>query len=153
MLLHEIRAAAEVIASARDASGWRIMRADAEWRMLRVVKRACGVLSISDVGRRLRISRQAARNIVIRAARRGLVELEPNFHDRRLIQVELTRCGQVELAAEEARQKLWAMTLLNGLDRHQMRDTSHILRVIRQRIARDERAYAREARERRADQF
>jgi hypothetical protein len=108
VLIYEITAAADRIAVARDADGTRIAATDTQSRMLRVLGRAWGRLSISDIGRRLRISRQAARNLVV--------------------------------AAAQARERAWAITLLNGLDVRTMRATSHILRVIRLRLVRDERA-------------
>jgi DNA-binding MarR family transcriptional regulator len=138
-LIGEIIAAAERLGAARDADGALIRRTDAQWRMLRVVGDAWGRLSISDVGRKLRISRQAAHNVVVAAARHGLVELDTNRHDRRLVQVELTREGRTELAAAAACERAWAITLLNGLAVRDMRATTHILRVIRQRLVRDER--------------
>jgi DNA-binding MarR family transcriptional regulator len=82
------------------------------------------------------MSRQAAHTIVVAAARRELVRLESNPHDRRLIQIELTRQGLGELAAADVLERRWAITLLNGLDTHRMRATSHILRTIRQRLKR-----------------
>lgn len=54
--------------------------------------------------------------------------------------------GGVRKAAE-ARERGWAIALLNGLDVPAMRATSHILRVIRQRLLRDERAYRKAARQ------
>lgn len=146
VLICEITAAAECVAAACDVDGAPIVAADPESRMLRVLGRARGRLSISDIGRSLRISRQAARKVVIAAADRGLVELGTNRHDRRLVAVELTGWGRSEREAAGARERGWAITLLNGLDVPAMRATAHILRVIRQRLQRDERAYRKASR-------
>lgn len=139
VLIGEITAAADRIAAARDAAGVRVARTDPQWRMLRALARAWGRLSIADVGRCLRISRQAAHGVVVAAARAGLVRLDTNPHDRRLIQIELTKLGRGTLLAAEKRRKAWVITLLNGLDTRELRATSHVLRVMRQRLVRDER--------------
>lgn len=144
VMIHEIVAAADAITAALDPFGTRIMRNDAQMRMLRVLSRSFGCLSISEVGRRLRVSRQAAHNIVVAAARSGLIRLGTNPHDRRLIQIELTKQGLGELAAADALERRCAITLLNGLETRRMRSTSHILRTLRQRLERARQTPSRE---------
>lgn len=142
VLIYEITAVADRIAAACDFEGTHVVATDTQSRMLRALGRAPRQLSMSDVARRLCISRQAARNVIIAAANSGLVDLETNPRDRRVIQVELTAPARAQLRAAQVREKSWAIKLLNGLDVRTMRATSHILRVMRQRLVRDERARA-----------
>lgn len=143
VLIHEITAVADRIAAARDFDGTHVAAADTQSRMLRALGRSSRRLSMSDVARRLCISRQAARNVIIAASNSGLLDLDTNPHDRRVIQVELTARARAELRVAQVREKSWALELLNGLDVRTMRGTSHILRVIRQRLVRNERTRAR----------
>jgi len=59
--------------------------------------------------------------------------------DRRIVQVFLTRASRAELDAARSAEKIWAACLLLGLDEHTMATTTRVLRVIRQRLLRDER--------------
>jgi DNA-binding MarR family transcriptional regulator len=72
-----------------------------------------------------------------------LVELATNPDDRRIVQVLLTRSGRSVLASARSREIGWLNALLNGLDRHRLAVTVHVLRVIRQRLLRNERDCAR----------
>jgi DNA-binding MarR family transcriptional regulator len=87
----------------------------------------------------MRISRQAAQQLAIAGERAGDIELLQNPDDRRIRQLELTRKGKAELERSRSRKRTWVAVLLNGLGRHQMHATTHILRVIRHRLLRDER--------------
>ena len=85
------------------------------------------------------MSRQAARELALKTAERGLVELFPAHDDRRALQVMLTPRGRKELEAQRMPQLAWVLTVLNGLEPPAMRATNHVLRVIRLRLERDER--------------
>jgi DNA-binding MarR family transcriptional regulator len=90
-------------------------------------------------GRTMRISRQAAHELVHEVATAELIELLTSPDDRRLVQVRLTPLGRSFLANWRAGEALWVVALLNGLDTHAIRTTTHILYVIRQRLVRNER--------------
>jgi DNA-binding MarR family transcriptional regulator len=96
----------------------------------------------------MRTSRQTAHALVRAVAAIGLIELLTNPDDRRLVQVRLTPLGRAALADWQAGEALWVITLLNGLDTHAIRATTHILYVIRQRLARNERELSRPGRAR-----
>ena len=138
-LIEEIVATAEQIAAARHRDGERVARNDPRWRLLCAIQRSKYCPSISDLARQLRIPRQRAHEITTFAARCGEVEVLPNPDDRRILQVFLTDRGRWILSAARQRRSLWLATLLNGLGRHELRATIHILRVIRHRLLRDER--------------
>jgi DNA-binding MarR family transcriptional regulator len=145
-LLEEIVSAAERIGAAHSAFGAPIFPTNAEARLLRTLEKSRYCLSLADVARALRISRQAAQQLAHAAVATGRVELEPNPDDRRILQAFLTPAGRAWLKATSAAQRTWLIVLLNGLDDRQMATTSHVLRVIRQRLERDARELAQRKR-------
>jgi DNA-binding MarR family transcriptional regulator len=138
-LIGEIVATAECIAAARALSGERVFPDDAESRLLRAVAKSSYCLAIADVARALRITRQAAHKLVYGAVAGGRVELLPNPDDRRILQVFLTPQGRAELARVRTAEGVWLELLLSGLADRQMAAVTHVLRVIRGRLERDER--------------
>jgi DNA-binding MarR family transcriptional regulator len=151
-LIDEVVATAASIAAACASSGERVFPDDAESRLLRAVAGSSYCLAIADVARTLRISRQAAHRLVHDAVAAGKVELLPNHGDRRILQVFLTAQGRAELARVRTAEGIWLQLLLSGLADRQMAVVTHVLRVIRQRLERDERERRRvesEERERR----
>jgi DNA-binding MarR family transcriptional regulator len=141
-LVDEIIATGARLTAARQEGGDPILRADAEWRLLRALERTSYCLSISDVARTMRISRQTAHELVRSVAAADLIELLTNPDDRRLVQVRLTSHGRATLADWRAGEALWVIALLNGLDKREIRATTHMLYVIRQRLVRNERELA-----------
>jgi DNA-binding MarR family transcriptional regulator len=99
-------------------------------------------LAIADLGRALRVRKQTAHQLAHAAVRAGVVGLEPNPDDKRILQLTLTSSGRSQLAAARAAEGLWRATLLNGLDDHELTATTHVVRVIRQRIERAAREWA-----------
>jgi DNA-binding MarR family transcriptional regulator len=132
--LRAITATATLLWQARDINGEPIHPTDARYQVLAALERIGGWPSISELARALRVSKQAAREHVVGAARAGLLELLPDPHDRRSIQVGLTAEGKRSLAGVHARQFLFGAHLLNGLEPRDMRLASHVLRVIRGRL-------------------
>jgi DNA-binding MarR family transcriptional regulator len=141
-LVDEIIATGARLSAARDESGASIRRADAQWRLLCALERTSYCLSISDVGRTMRISRQAAHELVRESAMAEVIELLTNPYDRRLVQVRLTPLGRSILTNWRGGETSWVIALLNGLDTRAIRATTHILYVIRQRLVRNERERA-----------
>lgn len=151
-LIDEIVATAERIGAALASSGERVFPDDAESRLLRAVAGSSYCLAIADVARALRITRQAAHKLVYRAVTAGRVELLPNRDDRRILQIFLTPRGRGELARLRAAEGVWLQLLLSGLDDRPMAVATHVLRVIRKRLERDERERRRVEREERRRQ-
>lgn len=71
--------------------------------------------------------------------RAGVVELEPNPDDKRILQLTLTSNGRSMLAAARSAERLWLATLLLGLGDHELTAATHVVRVVRQRLERDAR--------------
>ena len=85
----EIRATAECLVRAQYRCVREMGLSRREWHVIVMVAESSCRLSVSDLGRRLLITRQAARRLADRLARRELIE-QPNSRDRRLLQIELT---------------------------------------------------------------
>jgi DNA-binding MarR family transcriptional regulator len=142
-LIDEIVATAERISCARSPTGIPIVRRDPIALLLRAIARSEYCCAIADVARLLRVTRQRAHQIARGAERIGAVELLANPDDRRIVQVFLTRAAREELGAAKSAERAWAAALLLGLDEHAMTTTTRVLRVIRQRLMRDERGWIR----------
>src|SRR5688572_27035716 len=98
-LINEITAATQFIAEARGFDGERLYRTDGNWRVLAAVARSPYCLAIADLGRALRVRKQTAHELAHAAARAGVIELESNPHDKRILQLLLTPRGRAELTA------------------------------------------------------
>lgn len=153
-LIDEIARAAERLAAARDSSGNVLFRTDGVWRVLAAVGSSRYCLAIADLARALGVRRQTAQELAYAAERAHVVELAPNREDKRILQLLLTPRGEAALAAERTARAIWRSTLLNGLGDREMAATTHVVRVIRQRLERHarelERSFAVNARRRAA---
>jgi DNA-binding MarR family transcriptional regulator len=140
-LIDEITDAARRIAEAR----WNeepIYRTDDVGRVLETVASSRYCLALADLARALGVRRQVAHELAHKAAQVGLIELAPNPQDKRILRALLTPSGRDELAAARMAQTVWLMTLLNGLGDYELAATTHVVRVVRQRLARDSRELA-----------
>jgi len=135
-LIEEITNAAQKIGDARDWNGESVYRTDGVWRVLTTVAHSPYCLAIADLGRALRVRKQAARELAHAAQRAKVIELAPNPHDKRILQALVTPKGRAELAAAGSAENVWLATLLNGLGDHELKATVRVVRVIRQRLER-----------------
>ena len=142
-LIDEITSAARRIAEARDWNGEPVFRTDGVWRVLATVSSSQYCLAIADLGRALGVRKQVAHELAYSAARAGVIELASNPHDKRILQALLTPRGRAQLAAARTARAVWLATLLNGLGDHELATTTHVLSVIRQRVERAAREWAR----------
>jgi DNA-binding MarR family transcriptional regulator len=142
-LVDEIASVARNMADARDWNGEPVYRTDGVWRVLATVAKSPYCLAIADLGRALRVRKQAARELAHAAARARVIELVPNTQDKRILQALVTPQGRAALAAARIAEDLWLATLLNGLGDQELMATLRVVRVIRQRLERDARELAR----------
>ena len=142
-LIDEITSATRGIAAARDTNGEPVYRTDGIWRVLATVASSQYCLAIADLARSLGVRKQTAHQLAHAAARARVIELAPNPQDKRIIQALLTSKGRAELAAARTAEHTWLATLLNGLGDHELKATTRVVRVIRQRLERDARERAR----------
>jgi DNA-binding MarR family transcriptional regulator len=106
------------------------------WRALAAICRSTYFLSISDLARQLRRSRQSAHALVLGMERAGWIRLLPNLDDRRLLQMELTDFGRRILVDTEHRYNTCLLTMWADLDIRELQELRRTLRVIRDHIAR-----------------
>jgi DNA-binding MarR family transcriptional regulator len=92
--LYSLIATADALRAARDFSGEPALLLDSRSRLLEAIDKVGGCPTFSDVGRVLRVTRQTARAMILAAERTGEVEMFPDLHDRRSIQVALTPSGK-----------------------------------------------------------
>jgi DNA-binding MarR family transcriptional regulator len=144
-LVDEIVAASERI---RVAHGYaRRGSTHSTLRLLRVIAASNRYLAIAEAARVMRISRQAAHEIVVRAAGDGLIELLPNRDDRRVLQLELTSRGRGTLAWRETEQRRWLGDLLLGLSDRDLATANDVVRGLRERLVRAEQRGAKRRRQ------
>lgn len=141
-LIDELTLAAQRIGEARTPDGELVFPTDAETRPLRAVERSRYCLAIADVARVLGVSRQAAHRVAYRAAALTRLELLPNPDDARILQLFLTPTGRSYLGRIQTAESSWLTRLLLGLGEPDMAITTHVVRVIRQRLERDVRELA-----------
>ena len=134
--LYEIVRTADALKEATAYDGDPALYFGARWRLLRAVERHGGAPTFAVLARSLGISRQAARELAVKASSAGVVELLTAPDDRRALQVALTHAGRRELERQRMPQFSWVFTLLNGLDEDAMHETHHVLEVIRRRLER-----------------
>jgi DNA-binding MarR family transcriptional regulator len=106
------------------------------WSALAVLCRSTHLLSISDLARQLRRSRQSAHSLALGLERDGWIRFLPNPDDRRLIQMELTNPGRRILADIEHRYNTCLLVMWYDLDMRELLELRKTLRVIRDHIAR-----------------
>jgi len=138
-LVYEITSTAWQIAAARDWSGDPVFRTDGAWRVLAAIAGSPYCLAIADLARVLGVRRQVAHELAHAAARKGVIELAPNPHDKRILQALLTPSGRSQLAAARTAEAIWLGTLLSDLNDYDMAKATHIVGVIRRRLGRDAR--------------
>jgi DNA-binding MarR family transcriptional regulator len=80
------------------------------------------------------VRRQVAHRLAHEAVQAGVIDLVPNPQDKRLLQAVVTPKGRAELAAARIAEQVWLTTLLNGLGDVEMKATTRVVRVIRQRL-------------------
>jgi DNA-binding MarR family transcriptional regulator len=134
--LYEIVRTAETLKDAKTFDDDPALYLGTRCRQLRAIERCGGAPSFTHLGRVLKISRQAARELAIKSARGGVVELLMSPDDRRALQVALTPAGRRELERQRMPEFGWTFTLLNGLHDDVIRETHHVLEVIRRRLER-----------------
>jgi DNA-binding MarR family transcriptional regulator len=136
VFLYDIVVTAERLKAARAFDGSTPLRFDRRYTLLRALERCGGCPSFSDLARLLRVTRQAARQLILAAEKDGVVELLPDPQDRRVLQVALTPSGRRVLEGGRTPETGWLFTLLSGLEPAAMHAIGKVLRVIRQRLER-----------------
>jgi DNA-binding MarR family transcriptional regulator len=135
-LAREIHNAAAVLSGCRAAICEKVGLNAEHWRALAAIDRSSFVLSISDLARQLRRSRQSTHPLALDLERAGWIRFLPNQDDRRLLQMEITVSGKSILSAAEGRFNTWLLTMASDLGDRELRELANTLRAVRERIAR-----------------
>lgn len=135
-LINEIDNAAACLAACRAAICRKAGLSVERWRALAVINRSGFTLSISDLARQLRRSRQSVHPLALGLERAGWIRLLPNREDRRLIQMEITGAGKTVLRTAQEHWNAWLVTMASDLGDSELRKLVSTVRAVRKRIGR-----------------
>jgi DNA-binding MarR family transcriptional regulator len=135
-LTKEIENAAGCLSAGRAAISEKTGLNAEYWRALAVIDRSSYVLSISDLARQLRRSRQSAHPLAVGLERAGWIRFLPNRDDRRLLQMEITPSGKTMLNLAEGRFNMWLLLMAYDLGDREVQVISDTLRDVRERLTR-----------------
>lgn len=135
-LTKEIQSAAICLSAGRAAICEKTGLTAEHWAALAVIDRSSYVLSISDLARQLRRSRQSAHPLALGLERAGWIRFLPNRDDRRLLQMEITSSGKTMLNLAEGRFNMWLLLMASDLGDREVLDIADTLRDVRERLAR-----------------
>ena len=136
LLAKEIHNTATYLTECRTTISQKTGLTVEHWRALAAIDRSHFVLSISDLARQLRRSRQSVHPLALGLEQVGWIRFLPNRDDRRLLQMELTAQGKTVLSISEDRLNMWLLTMASDLDDREIRALVNTLRAVRERIAR-----------------
>ena len=108
----------------------------AQYHTLGVLMREKGPLSMSELGKRLYISKPYMTVLVDLLIRDGHVERQPDPRDRRIINIALTRKGTRHLRQAGSLYRDTIRELLDNVDRQDLEELSTSLSTIRKIITR-----------------
>jgi DNA-binding MarR family transcriptional regulator len=139
-------AATEVVLATFRANGLLLRAGDelaaaegltsARWQVLGAVVLAGRPLTVSQIARRMGLTRQSVQASVNRLLGDGLVAAEDNPDHRRSPLIRLTDLGRRRYAAMERRQIAWINELAGGLDASQLTAAASLLTELSDRLER-----------------
>ena len=136
LLAQEVHNAAACLNASRAEICHQTGLSAERWAALAVIARSSFTLSISELARQLRRSRQSVHSLALGLEKAGWIRLLPNPDDRRLLQMEITAAGRSVLSTAENRFNAWLLTMAFDLDDRELRALLNTLRAVRGRIAR-----------------
>ena len=108
----------------------------ARWQVLGAVVLAGRPLTVSQIARRMGLTRQSVQASVNRMRADGLVAAEENPDHRRSPLIRLTDLGNRRYVAMERRQIAWINELAEGLDAAQLNAAARVLTELSDRLER-----------------
>jgi DNA-binding MarR family transcriptional regulator len=135
-LMQEIHNTASCLSAGRAVICQEVGLSAERWRALVVLRRSSYLLSISDLARQLRLSRQSVHQLTVGLERARWIRFLPNSCDRRLLQMEITDAGRSILSAVENRLNAWLVKMFDNLEERELRKLVNTMRALRGRIAR-----------------
>lgn len=106
----------------------------ARWQVLGAIHFADGPQTVSQIARRMGLTRQTVQRIANELEVDGIVAFAPNPAHRRASLVTMTRKGQAMYLAADRRQIPWANGLAKGLSRAELGEALRILTTLRSRL-------------------
>ncbi len=107
----------------------------ARWQVIGAVALEERALTVSQIARRMGLSRQAVQRVVNDLVRNGLAALKNNPDHRRAPLIALTAMGEAAYAEADRRQRTWGSGLAEGLDPATLKAALTLLRELRARCA------------------
>ena len=135
-LAEAIRGAASCLNAAEEAICRKVDLSVEQWNALMTITRSTRSLSVSQLARALKHSRQSTYELVLSLEHAGLIHLLRNPDDRRLLQMEITEAGRRDLAIAEDRRNAWFLTMAYDLEESDLCVLTERMRALRNRIAR-----------------
>jgi DNA-binding MarR family transcriptional regulator len=106
----------------------------ARWQVLGAAAIADRPLTVPQIARRMGLTRQSVRATTARLVADGLVELAPNPDHRRAALVRPSARGKAAFQAMDARQRVWAGRLAEGLASTDLETAARVLRALSDRL-------------------
>ena len=107
----------------------------ARWQVMGAIDIAGHPLTVSQVSRRMGLSRQAVQRIVNDLVESQMVELQPNPDHKRAPLVSISKTGAETMARIDQAQIAWVNELANSFSERQLTKTTQALEAIRQRTS------------------
>jgi len=133
-LIDEIQWTAMQMAGLRNALVHDLGLDRYRWAVLLAISRSDYCLSISDLARALKQSRQGMHRMVVGMARAGGITLLPNSDDRRILQLELSPAGKRAIGQICQCFEAAVLEISAHLDGRTIHRTTEVLNSLRARI-------------------
>jgi DNA-binding MarR family transcriptional regulator len=121
-----------------------------DWRVIVLVADSSYRLTPSDVARKLSITKQTAHRMAARLIRAGLINLQPNWRDKRLLLIDLTPRASSLIQQVRARFQEEAINFAAMLDERHVKTAAAVMLEIRNALGELNRHGRPQARRRRA---
>jgi DNA-binding MarR family transcriptional regulator len=95
-----------------------------------VLLQDAGTLSVNAVAAGLGVDQSNASRHCTRLAELGLVRRTPAAHDRRSVELRLTRAGQAQVQAVDDIRRRWAESVLDRLSEEELQDALRGMEIL-----------------------
>lgn len=133
-LVLEVFRAEAALAAAGDALVADLGLTGARWKLLAAVRLAPEPPTAPQIAARMGLSRQGVQRLVNAMAAEGLIELRANPRHRRSPKIAVTPAGAAAFAKADARRRVWAEGLADGLDPTELKAAAALLVRLRRRL-------------------
>jgi len=135
-LTDAVRGAAAALDATHTTIGRELGLTAEQWSALAIIGRTTRSLSVSQLARQLRHSRQSTHILAVRLEQAGWIRFLRNPDDRRLLQMEITPAGRIILNDVDTRRNTWLITMTYDLEDSDLYVLMNTLRALQNRIVR-----------------